>query len=235
MRRGPHAFWHVIVWCFMSEPVLWYFADPMCSWCWGFSPVIEAIRETYRGRMKVALILGGLRPGARTEMMLKERDDMLGHWHEVHAVSGQPFQFYGVLVDDFVYDTEPACRAVAAIGQLKPDAVFPLFKAIQTAFFADGRDVTKPRLLADLAVGLGVGRDEFNAAFQSAQARDNTLTHFHLARRLGVRGFPSLVLQHGDALHFLTSGYRSLAEVKRDIDVWLESLERFPDSPLAPT
>jgi protein-disulfide isomerase-like protein with CxxC motif len=31
--------------------VLWYFADPMCSWCWGFSPVIGAIKETYSERI----------------------------------------------------------------------------------------------------------------------------------------------------------------------------------------
>jgi len=22
-----------------------YFADPMCSWCWGFAPAIEALAE----------------------------------------------------------------------------------------------------------------------------------------------------------------------------------------------
>jgi putative protein-disulfide isomerase len=47
----------------MSAPLLWYFADPMCSWCWGFSPVIETLRDAYRDRMKIALVLGGLRPG----------------------------------------------------------------------------------------------------------------------------------------------------------------------------
>ena len=30
----------------MDEPHLIYFADPMCSWCYGFSPVIEDIRRT---------------------------------------------------------------------------------------------------------------------------------------------------------------------------------------------
>lgn len=205
----------------MSEPVLWYFADPMCSWCWGFTPVLESLKGQYRGRLKVALILGGLRPGTRAAMPLKERDELLQHWHEVQALTGQPFQFYGVLVDDFIYDTEPASRAVVAMGQLNPDKVFPLFKAIQTAFYADGRDVTKPKLLAELASSFGVSRDEFMAAFKSAQARDNTLAHFQLARRMGVRGFPTLVLQRGDQHQVLSSGYRTLAELQPDIDVWL--------------
>lgn len=41
----------------MGEALLWYFADPMCSWCWGFSPVIEAVREACRPRLKISLIL----------------------------------------------------------------------------------------------------------------------------------------------------------------------------------
>ncbi|HRK78884.1 MAG TPA: hypothetical protein PLQ95_10130 [Thiobacillus sp.] len=28
----------------MKPPFLWYFANPMCSWCRGFSPVIESVR-----------------------------------------------------------------------------------------------------------------------------------------------------------------------------------------------
>ncbi len=31
----------------MPHPHLVYVADPMCSWCWGFSPVIDAIRERF--------------------------------------------------------------------------------------------------------------------------------------------------------------------------------------------
>jgi putative protein-disulfide isomerase len=214
----------------MSEPVLWYFADPMCSWCWGFTPTFEAIKKNYGGRMKAALILGGLRPGMRAVMPLKERDELLQHWHEVHAVTGQPFQFYGVLVDDFIYDTEPASRAVVAMGQIEPDAVFPMFKAIQTAFYADGRDVTRPKVLAELAADSGVGRDDFMAAFNSVEVRNKTLAHFQLARSMNVRGFPTLVLQRGDQHRILSSGYRPLAELQPDIDAWLAGDELAPGS-----
>lgn len=99
-------------------PVLWYFADPMCSWCWGFSPVIEAIREQYGDRLKIALMLGGLRPEVSTGMSQSECDEILQHWREVHARSGQTFSFDGAPVAGFVYDTEPASRAVISVGAL---------------------------------------------------------------------------------------------------------------------
>jgi putative protein-disulfide isomerase len=38
----------------------------MYSWCWGFAPVIDAIKEAYADQLKVALLLGGLRPEIET-------------------------------------------------------------------------------------------------------------------------------------------------------------------------
>ena len=52
----------------MRQPHLVYFADPMCSWCWGFAPVINAIRGRYGERLPVRLIVGGLRPGTTEPM-----------------------------------------------------------------------------------------------------------------------------------------------------------------------
>lgn len=209
----------------MAAPTLWYFADPMCSWCWGFAPVIDAIREHSRGRLKVALILGGLRPGTTVAMQAKERADILHHWHEVHAMTGQPFRFDDALAEGFVYDTEPASRAVVAMAQLDQEAVFPLFQAIQAAFYAEGRDVTQPRQLAELAASLGADKADFMAAFESAGAREKTRANFQMARRLGVRGFPTVVLQQDGRHQLLNSGYRPWAELQPAIEAWLAGAE----------
>ncbi len=129
----------------MNPPILWYFADPMCSWCWGFSPVIETLRDEYRERMKIALVLGGLRPGETAPMTAAGREEILHHWHQVHERTGQAFRFEDALPEGFVYDTEPASRAVVTMGGIDPALIFPLFKAIQSAFYAEGRDVTQAR------------------------------------------------------------------------------------------
>lgn len=205
----------------MSDPILWYFADPMCSWCWGFSPVIEAIREDYRDRLKVALILGGLRVGATEPMNAKQREDILHHWRAVQEKTSQPFRFDGALGEGFIYDTEPACRAVVAMAELAPEAVFPLFKAIQAAFYGEGLDVTQPEVLARLAEGQGVAATDFLAAFASDAVRGKTLAHFQMARKLDVRGFPTVVVQRGEQYQVITTGYRPLDEMQRAIDAWL--------------
>jgi putative protein-disulfide isomerase len=205
----------------MGTPILWYFADPMCSWCWGFSPVIETLREETRERMKIALVLGGLRPGETAPMTAAGREEILHHWHQVHERTGQPFRFENALPDGFVYDTEPASRAVATVGSLDPALIFAMFKAIQTAFYAEGRDVTQPRVLADLAAGLGVDKEVFLAAFDSDAARAKTQAHFRQTRQAGVRGFPALILQQDSQLHSVSNGCLPLETVREAIDRYL--------------
>ena len=206
----------------MNAPILWYFADPMCSWCWGFSPVVEALRDAYRDRLKVALVLGGLRHET-TPMTATQRDEILHHWHAVHERTGQPFRFEGALPAGFVYDTEPTCRAVAAMGGIDPAQVFPLFRAIQSAFYAQGRDVTQPAVLAELAAGLGVDAAAFLRAFASDAARARTQAHFRQARQAGVRGFPALILQRDAQLAPISNGCQPLDAVRAALDAALSA------------
>lgn len=202
----------------MSPPLLWYFADPMCSWCWGFSPVIEAVRNEYHERLKITLVLGGLRPGTATPMTGAARDEILHHWHQVHERSGQPFRFEHALPDGFIYDTEPASRAVVTVGGLDPAKIFAMFKAIQTAFYAEGRDVTQPAVLAELAAGLGIDASAFISAFDSDAARAKTQAHFAQSHKAGVRGFPTLILQRGEQLDRITDGWLPLDSVRTELD-----------------
>jgi putative protein-disulfide isomerase len=204
----------------MNAPILWYFADPMCSWCWGFSPVIETLREEYRDRMKIALVLGGLRHETAS-MTAAGRTEILHHWREVHARTGQPFRFDNALPEGFVYDTEPACRAVVTVGGLDSALIFPLFKAIQNAFYAGGHDVTQPGVLADLAAELGVDRNAFLPAFDSDAARAKTQAHFKQTRQAGVRGFPALILQQDTQLTPVSSGCQPLDTVRAALDACL--------------
>ncbi|MDO9468497.1 MAG: DsbA family protein [Thiobacillus sp.] len=206
----------------MNTPLLWYFADPMCSWCWGFSPVIETVRDAYRDRIKIALVLGGLRHET-APITAAGRDEILHHWQQVRARTGQPFRFEQALQEGFVYDTEPACRAVAAIGGLDPALIFPLFKAIQHAFYAEGRDVTQSAVLADLVAELGVDRAAFLQAFDSDAAHAKTQAHFKQARLAGVRGFPALILQLDAQLHAISHGCQPLDTVRAALDAGLST------------
>ncbi|MGH6816491.1 MAG: hypothetical protein ACREC6_12385, partial [Hyphomicrobiaceae bacterium] len=59
---------------------LLYFADPMCSWCYGFSPVIAALAERFAGRLPIRAVMGGLRAGNTRPMRPQDKEAIRGAW-----------------------------------------------------------------------------------------------------------------------------------------------------------
>lgn len=200
---------------------LLYVADPMCSWCWGFSPIIAKLREAYETRVSFTLVLGGLRAETTQPLSDGMKGYILEHWRHVHARTGQPFDFAFDVPPDFVYNTEPACRAAASVRALKAQATFPYLAAVQRAFYVENRDTTQAEVLADLAASCRVDREAFLHHFGSDEARTATRMDFHLARRLGVSGFPSLVLNDRRGFALLCAGYRDFGELVPPLERWL--------------
>src|SRR5690606_33963766 len=149
-----------------------YFADPMCSWCYGFAPVISAIEQHFRGRLPLRLVMGGLRAGHTRPMRDKDKDYIREAWTRVKAASGQPFDFSFLEREGFVYDTEPACRAVVTMRLRQPSRALAFMERIQSAFYAENRDVTSREVLSDLAAEEGEDREAFAAALLSPEARN---------------------------------------------------------------
>ncbi|MEO8135858.1 MAG: DsbA family protein, partial [Betaproteobacteria bacterium] len=91
-----------------------YFADPMCSWCYGFGPQLATLLERVSGRQPVnlELVMGGLRAYNTVVMDDTSKTVLLEHWTHVREASGLPFGDAAIHAHGFVYDTEPACRAV---------------------------------------------------------------------------------------------------------------------------
>lgn len=205
-----------------SQQVLWYFADPMCSWCWGFAPVIESLHGRYRERLPLALVMGGLRPGTTQPITPEFREETLAHWRDVQARTGQAFDFEAALPEGFVYDTEPSSRAVVAVEELKPEVKFAYFKAVQAAFYRQGRDVTRPDTLAALAQEQGIEPGPFLDAFESEDIRRRTEMHFRQTHEAGISGFPTVVLQRDTDFTLLTYGYAALEELAPRVEAWIE-------------
>jgi putative protein-disulfide isomerase len=208
-----------------QQRVLWYFADPMCSWCWGFAPVINAIKDVYANRLKIVLMLGGLRPGTSDPVTPEFRQETLHHWKDVHRVTGQPFVFENAMPEGFVYDTEPPSRAVIAVADLNPAAIFPYFKSVQEAFYVKQQNVTKVDTLAALAEQQNIETLKFLERFHSEDIRNKTRKHFEVTREAGVHGFPTIILQRQSGGTLLTNGYRPFAELRPGIEAWLAGPE----------
>lgn len=196
---------------------LWYIADPMCSWCWGFSPIIETIREIYKNQLQIELIVGGLRAGTTEPLHPSKRSEILQHWQNVQHRTSQPFKFENALPEDFIYDTEPACRALVTAATIDSDRVFALLHAIQNAFYAEQLDVTRTEILSQLAANVGIQPERFIATYNSDTLKLKTQQQFQQAVQWGVSGFPSLVYLKNNAPNFLMRGYCDLHELQTRI------------------
>jgi putative protein-disulfide isomerase len=186
-----------------------YFADPMCSWCYGFGPQLAAL-VAREAPVDLLLVLGGLRP-YDTRVMDETMKTMLrDHWRHVHAASGLPFSEAVLARDDFIYDTEPACRAVVTVRARVPKRALDYLHSVQTAFYRDGLDVTQIDVLADIAVAYDFKRDVFLAAWESDEAKRATRVDFETTKQLGVTGFPTLAMDRDGRLHAVAAGFTTM-------------------------
>lgn len=194
-----------------------YVGDPMCSWCWGFSPVLNTIRGRYGSKAKFSVLVGGLRSGSRSPMDESLKEYIQQHWNEVIRRTGQEFSFEILNKPGFVYDTEPACRAVVTMRRLAPDAVLDFFEALHRVFYAENQDITQSAVLAKTASKFGISETAFMQRFGSIETRQETADDFFYIRRIGVTGFPSLLCKDEQGYLPIARGYEDFETLEPKI------------------
>ncbi|MBS3186438.1 DsbA family protein [Pseudomonas sp. PCH44] len=199
-----------------------YVMDPMCSWCWGFAPVAAAlIAQAAEAGVSTRLVPGGLRTGG-SALDGSTRKYILEHWQAVAEATAQPFRFDGAMPDGFVYDTEPACRALVTARELDAERVWPLLALIQRSFYEQGVDVTRAPQLVELAEQAGFDRERFAQQFTSHDIRAATSADFSWVQDLGIAGFPTLLAERNGQLALLTNGYQPLGSLQPLLGRWLQ-------------
>jgi putative protein-disulfide isomerase len=184
----------------------------MCSWCYGFGPELAALLERLPG-LPVEVVVGGLRPYNKGVMDAALKKDLQEQWQKVAERTGLPFSFDFFTKENFVYDTEPACRAVVAARLIAPQASLYVFHEIQRAFYSEGKDVTDGKVLASIATkalaeqGHAVSEADFLATWNSDVVIKATNDDFLLSEKWEIRGFPTLILERGKQLDLVTAGY----------------------------
>ena len=203
---------------------LLYFADPMCSWCWGFSPVIKAIAQAHGDRLQIRPMMGGLRPGTDKPMDQKSKDEIRAHWEHVQSGTGQEFNFTFFEREGFVYDTEPSCRAVVTARGYGVSMGLAVLARLHKAFYMENQDITDADTIISLAVEEGCDKDTFKETYTSDMAKQETEADFHIAQRFGVTGFPTLLAgNEDDGFALVTIGYQPLEALAEPIAEWLEA------------
>jgi putative protein-disulfide isomerase len=205
-----------------------FVGDPMCSWCYGFGKELSALMARHPD-LPLQIMVGGLRAGATDVLDDSGKQFRLQHWARVEEKSGLPFNREAWLArKNFVYDTEPICRAVVTARRLAPDAdQLAVFRALQNAFYVNGLDTTDGAVLAEAAVaalenqGHGVAAAAFLAEWNEAATIAATHAEFVQVRKIGINSFPALLLETGAELLEVSPGYAHVDQLDQRLSAML--------------
>ncbi|WP_218921593.1 DsbA family protein [Burkholderia sp. MSMB1826] len=211
-----------------SKPKVHYIGDPMCSWCWGISPALNEL-HSYCVAHDVAfeITLGGLRAGGGDEWNSSFKQFLRQEWSDIHEVTGQPFGFGLLELPYFDYDTEPACRAVVAVRTLveetsgAKEAVLEFFSAVQRKFYVETGDPKEVEFYRSVCHQLGINFDAFADVFASDGAMLETVDDFARSRAMGVRAFPTILVEYDGGLTEISRGSVTAEQLIRKLKLFV--------------
>lgn len=204
-----------------DKPTLIYVGDPMCSWCYGFSPEFSEAVDQLDDKVELEMMMGGLRP-YNTQTMKDLGDFLAHHWEEVNQRSGQPFK-YDILKDQsFVYDTEPACRAVRVIRDLASDKELEFFKEVQSAFYHQNKNTAVVETYLEICDKLKIDKKAFKTAFESNEMKAAVRADFTASAEMGVRGFPTVIMKKNGEFFLVANGYTTAEKVIQKVNLLLK-------------
>ncbi len=209
----------------LQQPTtLYYVYDPMCSWCWGYTPTWKNVQKALPDNIKVVYVVGGLAPDSDVEMPAVMQQQIASYWHKIEDYLGTQFNH------DFWKNNTPrrstysACRAlIAARAQ---HAELALLQAIQHAYYLHAKNPSDNDVLIDLAASCGMDVELFKQDFLSADTHQALLNEIEFARSIGGNSFPSLFVQKGSAIHELPIDYKDAQSTLQQIVTLADSFTR---------
>jgi len=208
----------------VSRPRLHYIFDPLCGWCYGASPLIEAARNV--NGLDIALHAGGLMTGSDRQPVTEAlRRYVMEHDQRIGALTGQAFgdaYLNGLLRDTgAVLDSGPPIEAILAAEELGGRGL-DMLKRIQKAHYVEGRRVADRGVLVGLAADIGLPEATFEPLLEKVAgltAAKHIAASRDLLRRVGGQGFPVFVFDAGRRLETLDA-----ARYFGHVPAWQEAL-----------
>lgn len=200
-----------------------YVGDPMCSWCYGFSPVIQELYDTHKDAADMSIVVGGLRVGDEHVVDDARLKFLKEHWVDIGERTGQAFALDILEKTGWIYNTEWACRAVVAMRKIKPEETFRFFAAVQANFYANNLDPAAPETYAGEAEKFGVEKEAFLEVYEADETKQETMRDFTWSQQHGITGFPTVLVKEGEKLGALTLGYQPIESLREPVAYWIEN------------
>jgi len=187
---------------------LFYIHDPMCSWCYGFKPVLTSILNESKKLVNIKFILGGLAKDTDTTMSISMQENIKSNWHEIEKnIIGIKFNY------DFWSQCTPkrstylSCRAVIAATLQHKKYENLMINAIQTAYYLNAKNPSNLDTLYQLADEVNFNKNQFIKDINSEKVETILKKQIKLSRDIGADSFPSLYLLKNNNYHPIALDY----------------------------
>ncbi|POA20667.1 protein-disulfide isomerase [Pseudomonas sp. FW300-N1A1] len=186
--------------------ILHYIYDPLCGWCYGAKPLVQAAQAV----LPVLGHGGGMMTGANRQTVSAQlRNYVIPHDRRIAEYTGQPFgeaYFEGLLRDHTaVFDSAPPIAAVLAAEQIAGRGL-ELLGRLQSAHYVEGQRIADETVLQALAAQMGLDAQVFRQACMTADTEGHIKDSRALLSKVGGQGFPTFVLERNGQFTLIDIG-----------------------------
>ncbi len=195
----------------MNKPVLTYVYDPLCGWCYGFSPVMQRLHDDFSGQLQFEVLSGGMVTGDRVGPIGQVAPYISWAYKHVEERCGVKFGagfLEGVLKPGTaIFSSEKPCIALTVFKSYQPENAVRFAHDLQHAVYHDGKDLTADATYASLVAAYVIDDQGFTEKLNSSEFREKTHREFQLVGDMGITGFPTVFLETENQNYLLAKGY----------------------------
>lgn len=212
------------------------FADPVCTWCWGSSPIVRALEYRFKGEIEINYVMTGMVEDIRTfnnrrlgiggDIEMSNRN-MMKAWLDASAIHGMPVQEYGfhlfsknrlsTIPQNLAYIAAKICSARGKEGEKDLRKAKHFFRRIQEATAVEAMHTNDVKVLADLSAVEGFEPNHFLDVMNSDDVHRAFEADKALCKRYGVQSTPTYLLEYkGEEL--LLHGFTTYETLEQKIN-----------------
>lgn len=211
----------------MQKPKLLYVYDPLCGWCYGFSPVIRQLEKHYDGQVDFEVLSGGMVLGDRVGPIGDMKDYLKKAIPQLENTTGVRMGLpYMEMLEEGnrILNSELPCIALTAFKSMSKQSQVQFASAIQTKCYQQGRDLSDFSVYKELCDEYNLPWEVFSDKLKSEQYKLRTYEEFRYVQQMGIQGFPSVAMFAHEKGYLLARGYRNFEEMKESIEMILAEL-----------
>lgn len=198
-----------------------YVYDPLCGWCYGFTPVIQDLQKQLGEQTTFEILSGGMFLSANR----RPASAMYNYISEAHktveATTG--IKFGPAFLEEYlktedIMDSEKPSIALTIFKEYQPQNAISFAHDMQVALKYNGQSLNDDETYRPLIEKYELPVNEFLEKMHEDAYRYDTIQEFNQVQQWGITGFPAAILDDGKQLYLIARGYTPLERLLKVIE-----------------